>query len=101
LLLLVVLLQDVEALVFQGSAANSSWTTLAGLFHSCSHNQSTLTRANSRVAPIIRLPCSGVTSVGTPFDSSLCSYDDFVGWSEAALDIMTAQGVNAEKYLYK
>ena len=87
--------------MLEGSAANSSWTTVGGLFRSCSHNQSALTRANSLVAPIIRLPCSGVSSMGTPFYSSLCSYDDFVGWSEAAMDALAAQGVDVAKYLYK
>ena len=51
--------------------------------------------------PIIKLPCSGVASGGTPFDSELCSYGDLVGRSEAAMDVMTAQGVDVEKYLYK
>ena len=41
--------------------ANRNGTTVGSLFGSCSYGKSRLTAANSLVAPLVKLPCEGIT----------------------------------------
>lgn len=54
----------------------------------------------SLVAEPVRLACNGTSSGGTPYSSKSCEYNDFVGWQEAAVDQLAAQGVKVDDYLY-
>ena len=87
--------------MFEPDAGSDGSTTLGGLYRTCSYGQSMLTRNNSWVAPIVKLPCAGTSSWGTPYRSQSCDYADFVGWSEAAMDQLRAQGINPDAYTYK
>lgn len=39
--------------------ANRNGTTVGGIFNQCSYGKSRLTEANSLVAPLVKLPCTG------------------------------------------
>lgn len=93
--------QDVDAIFFGTGAANDTWASVGGLYDSCSHAQASLTRSNSRVMPVIQLPCSGFSSYGTYYSSAACDFPDFVGWQEAAADAASAAGVNTSAFLYQ
>ncbi|KAL4425743.1 hypothetical protein ABPG75_009759 [Micractinium tetrahymenae] len=93
--------QDVEAVIFGSGASNDSWASVSGLYGSCSHGQAALNRANSRVMPVIQLPCAGVSSYGTPYSSSTCDFLDFLGFQEAAADAARKAGVDTSAYLFQ
>lgn len=93
-------LQDVEAVFFENASPDNTWTTVGGRFRSCSHGQSLLTRANSVVAPVLKIPCSGTTPRGTPYSTSDCTALDYRGFQEAGLEAAKAAGISVQLYKY-
>lgn len=93
--------QDVEGVMFEDGRPGDAWRTVGGRFRSCSHGRSSLTRANSLVMPILRLNCSGESSYGTPYGSTTCEYNDFMGWYEAGMDAAAAAGIDLSQFRYK
>lgn len=81
--------QDVEAAVFDGPAS------LSAAYANCSAGASALTRANSRVAPIAKLPCTGTSAWGNAYSASACEYGDSLGFEEAAEAAAVAAGGRA------
>jgi hypothetical protein len=90
--------QDVEKVVFGGGSSAS----LAEMYSSCSHNRTALSRANSRVAPLLRLNCSGISPGRNSYSAAgSCGFGDFQGWAEAAVQAAAAAGINVNSYFFK
>ena len=79
---------------------NPAGVTVGGTFAKCSNQRSLLTHANSRVAEVVSLPCSG-TAEGVAWATSKCDFDDFNGWSDAADAALAARGTDLSKYKYR
>ncbi|KAL4419547.1 hypothetical protein ABPG77_006878 [Micractinium sp. CCAP 211/92] len=90
--------QDVESVLFERGNASDAWATVGGRLRTCSFNKTSLTRATSAVAPVLRLPCNGTNSGGGNFSSTSCQYDDLVGWMEAGTAAAAAAGINVTRY---
>lgn len=79
---------------------NPAGVTVGGTFAKCSNQRSRLTQANSRVAEVVSLPCSGTTA-GVAWATNKCDFDDFNGWAEAADAALAARGVDLSAYKYR
>ncbi|PRW57195.1 hypothetical protein C2E21_4079 [Chlorella sorokiniana] len=79
---------------------NPAGPTVGGTFAKCSNQRSLLTQANSRVAEVVSLPCSG-TSNGVAWATNKCDFDDFNGWSDAADAALAARGIDLSQYKYR
>lgn len=71
--------------------------SVRSMFSRCSYGQANLTRANSLVSPLLKIPCTGKTSTGREYDTAMCNLEEFY---EAALEVLRAQapGINATQY---
>lgn len=75
-------------------------SSTASMFSACSYAQTTLTRANSRVAPLLKIPCTGTTASGLSYDVTKCSNADYMAFREVALEVLRKQapGIKASQY---
>ena len=79
---------------------NPTGATVGGSFAKCSNQRSRLTQANSLVAEVVSLPCSGTTN-GVAWASDKCEFDDFNGFADAADAALVARGTDLSKYKYR
>ncbi|PSC71071.1 hypothetical protein C2E20_5453 [Micractinium conductrix] len=90
--------EDVKRAVF--SDANPGGITVGSTYSRCSLGNTKLTRNNSLVAPLVKLPCQGVSN-GVPWTFSKCEFEDFNGYADAAEAVLRRKGIDVDSYKYR